>query len=557
MMRESAARAVVRIQHHLQAHREFLYLLVLAIAFRLMAVVVFRPGGYLGDISTFGYYRLMLSFSEQGYYPLVHFWLEYPPVFPWIMVGLYRLSLLIPAWTEAGTWFFVLLSTFLALVEAGNLILFYAIARRLFDQKRALRLCWIYVVLLIPVATLFIAFDSLVLFFLLAAILLILDRRAVAGGIVIGLGFMTKLIPVVAGPAAMQHFTTWRQRIKYSVAAALVVLLVALPFLLTGPEHLVASFKTPMARASWETVWALIDGYYSFGVAGGWDRFDPAQAGAAQHPSQIPWLVITIGFGLLYLALYTRRIDWRDRRKVVAFTALTQNLLILYSKGYSPQFLVMLLPFAVLLIPGWRAIAYALLLSLLSLAEFPGYFLLLPDQHWLLAGAVLLRTLIVIVLSLEYAAQVYDWRVSERGWRRLAAGITALILGLGLVGGVAGFRAYAQSRYEASAHRPAMEMLKAQAVPGASVIVAEQRTYEEVYPFLHDRFRVRLVETYDYLPPWQERLAAVAEAAEGQLWLYAPANSPLQAWLETRYAPILSYEFDGWLLSGWQMQEGG
>jgi len=340
---------VARVRENLDTHREFVLILVLATAFRLMAVLVFRPGGFLGDISTFGYYRLMSSFSEQGFYPLVDFWLEYPPIFPWIMAGLYRLSLLIPPWPQPGTWFFMLLSAFLALVEAANLVLFYAIARRLFDQPRAVRLCWIYAALLIPVLTLFIAFDSLVLFFLLWTILLSLDRRPIGAGLALGLGFMTKLVPAVAAPSALQHFKSWSQRIKFLVAAALIVLLIALPFLLTGPDHFVASFKTPLARSSWETVWALIDGYYSYGVAGGWDRFDPAHAGAAQHPSSIPWLVVTLGFGLLYLAIYTRRVNWADRRKVVAFTALTLNLLILYTKGYSPQFLVMLLPFALLL----------------------------------------------------------------------------------------------------------------------------------------------------------------------------------------------------------------
>ena len=116
------------------------------------------------------------------------------------------------------------------------------------------------------------------------------------------------------------------QRARLMIAAALTVLLIAAPFLYLGPSFLVQSFKSPMLRSTWETVWALIDGYYSFGVAGGVDRFDPTQAGAAQHPTRLPWPLISVGFGLFYLALYTRRVDWRERRNVVAFTALTLNL---------------------------------------------------------------------------------------------------------------------------------------------------------------------------------------------------------------------------------------
>ena len=419
------ARLYRRTQLQIQAHRPFLVILLLFLAFRLMAVLVFRPGGYLGDISTFGYYRLLIGFTGQGYYPFVDYWVEYPPLFPWIMVGLYRLSLLVPAWSEPGTWFFLFLSAFLVVCEAANLVLFYGIAHRLYSQDRALHLSWIYALLLVPVLTLFMAFDSLVLLFLLWALVLILDRRPVGAGIAVGLGFMAKLIPVVAVPAAWRYLGRWSKRIKLAVAAAVAALLVAAPFLLTRPDLLAASFLSSMRRASWETLWALLDGYYSFGVAGGLDRFDPSQAGAAQHASQLPWTLITAGFGLFYLALLTRPAAWQKRRPVVAFTALTLNLLTLYFKGYSPQFLVMLLPFVILLLPGWRGVVYALLLSAINLAEFPIYFVLLPDQHWLLTGTVLLRTLILVVVGVEYAAQAYEWQTPDRWWRRTAWGMVA------------------------------------------------------------------------------------------------------------------------------------
>ncbi|MGD8627342.1 MAG: hypothetical protein PVJ34_22610, partial [Anaerolineae bacterium] len=402
---------------------------------------------------------------------------------------------------------------------------------------------------------------SLVLLFLLWTVLLALDRRAIPAGIVTGLGFMTKLVPLVAAPAALQHLAThprgvqgWSRRAKYLLAAALVVLLVALPFLLAGPEHLIQALLSPTRRASWETVWALIDGYYSFGVAGGPDRFDPAQAGAAQHPSSLPSILLAAGFGLLFLALYTRRVDWQDRRRVVAFTALTQNLLLIYAQGYSPQFLVMLLPFLILLIPGWRGIAYALLLSAINLVEFPIYFLILPGESWLLAGTVLLRTLILIVTAAEYAAQVYDWPVPGRWWRRIAAGTLALVVVLGLVGGWFGFQAYRQARYEASPHRPAIEALEAGAAPGATLITDDLVAYEGLYPFLHAGFDLRLIETFDYLPPWEPRLAQVVARAEGPLWLYTRTDSPLYDWLVVHRPRLDSYQFDGWQLSAWDTQ---
>jgi len=546
--------SLTRLQVALRLHRDFILILGLAVAFRAMALLVFRPGGYLGEMSDFGYYRLLLSFSSQGFYPLIDFWVEYPPIIPWLLVGLYRLSLLIPAWLQPGTGFYLLLGSFLTLVEAGNLILLYGIARRLHGQDCALRLCWIYALLLIPVLTLFGWFDGLALLFLLWAVLLTLDRKPVGSGVAIALGFMTKLVPIAALPAAFQHLRRASERLRLLLATLATLLLVAAPFLFTRPQYLIQSLKSPVIRSTWETIWALIDGYYSFGVAGGVDRFDPAMAGAAQHPTRLPWLVITTGFILFCLFLFTRRVDWSDCRRVVAFTALTQNLLTLYFKGYSPQFLIMLLPFILLLIPGWRGIAYILLLSAINLVEYPIYFLVLPDEHWLLTGTVILRTLVLIVVSVEYGAQVYGRRVSERVWQRLAAVITGLVLLVGATGAIFGFQAYAQVRYDASPHRAAMELLQQQATPGALLVTDDQAVHEELYPFLHSRLTVRLLETHDWLPSWEPRLAAAAAEPPGQLWVYARAGSPLHGWLAGRYPAVTDRSFGDWRLTGWDTQ---
>jgi hypothetical protein len=377
---------------------------------------------------------------------------------------------------------------------------------------------------------------------------------------------MTKLVPIAAAPTSLRHLREGGQalrlspRVRYLLAISLTLLLIAVPFLIASPDYLIQSLKSPVLRSTWETVWALIDGYYSYGVAGGVDRFDPAMAGAAQHPTRLPWTLITIGFGFFYLFLYTRRVDWAGKRQTVAFAALTLNLLTLYFKGYSPQFLITLLPFVILLVPGWRGVAYALLLSFVNLVEYPVYFLLLPDQHWLLAGTVLLRTLILIILCFEYAAQVYDWRVNSPWWGRTAKAVVVLAGFLAVIGAVLGFRAYAQTQYEASPHQPAMEVIGEAALPGAIIVTDDLSAFEQLYPYLHSEYQLELVETHDYLPPWQPRLEALAARAQGKLWLYTQAGSPLHDWLAERYAPPATYQLgsvsgiDSWQLSAWDTQ---
>ena len=98
----------------------FTYVLVTFLAFRLMAVWLARPGGYLTTLSDFTFYRYLASYASQGFYPSVHYWMEYQPIFPWIPVGVYRLSLLLPNWGEPGFWFNILMGTFFALSETAH-----------------------------------------------------------------------------------------------------------------------------------------------------------------------------------------------------------------------------------------------------------------------------------------------------------------------------------------------------------------------------------------------------------------------------------------------------
>ena len=121
----------------------FVYVLVTFVAFRLMAVLLVKPGGYITTVSDFTFYRLLASYASQGFYPSVHYWMEYQPIFPWIPVGVYRLSLLLPNWGPPGFWFNLLLGTFFLLAETANLTLIYLIARRLYAQGIAVRIAWI------------------------------------------------------------------------------------------------------------------------------------------------------------------------------------------------------------------------------------------------------------------------------------------------------------------------------------------------------------------------------------------------------------------------------
>ena len=532
------------------------YVLMTFVAFRLMAVLLLKPGGYITAVSDFTFYRLLASYAAQGFYPSVHYWMEYQPLFPWIPVAIYRLGLLLPNWGEPGFWFNVLLGTFFLLAETANLILIYLIGRRLYSQEVAVRIAWIYSLLFVPLLIMLGWFDIFGLTFLLLALYLMLVRRPWASGVVAGVGFLVKLLPIIVLPVAFWRETTWRRRAFLIVITILTIVAVALPLALLNPELFSLSWTINLKRSSWETVWALLEGYTSFGLAGGANRFDPADAGAGQHPSSLPWLLISAGFALIYLWLWTRPVDWHDDRRAVAFTGLTMNLVTLYLKGYSPQFLVWLLPFIILLLPGGRGIVYAVLLSAVNIVESPLYFTILPDQSWLLAGAVLARTGLLILLAIEYGRMALSEPISTYWSRRLCLGAAGLLAVLGVVALPFAYDAYYQNRLAASPHRPVIETLAAEATPGVRVVIGGDETagaqavFDALYPFLQRRFDATSIQTDWWFPDWEPRVAHTVEG-HVQTWVYAPVDSPLHVWLAERYPPLARHEFDGWLLTGW------
>ena len=94
---ESDARAQATLPPSL-AMPSLAALIILAVGFRLPPLFLLRYGGSIPDWSDFRYYHELAGLSAQGYFPGIHFWVEYPPLFPWLAVAAYQLSLLIPGW---------------------------------------------------------------------------------------------------------------------------------------------------------------------------------------------------------------------------------------------------------------------------------------------------------------------------------------------------------------------------------------------------------------------------------------------------------------------------
>lgn len=507
---------------------DFLLLLALFVSFRLLTLFLLKPGGFIRDWSDFDTYLGIAQLSDFGLYPYLHFWLEWPPIVPWLMVGAYRLSLLIPVWGEdPRLWFVTILGTVFVLFEAGNFWLIFRLARRLLtDRADVLRVLAMYALLFPPVYAMLGFFDGVALFFILLSLDLLLANRFKWAGVAAAAGALVKLTPIVtAGVAAWLIWhrlkPNWRQVVRgwLGYGAALLGSLAVLlsPFLLTAPQWLVTHGRAVLGRSSWETVWAVLEGYFGYGQLMG-DRLNPAETAFAVHPASLPWLWISLAFAAIYLLAFFARPKDLSPRRVLAFGGLTIVLFLLYSKGYSPQFLVLVLPFIILLMPNWAGVGYALALTALNVLEQPVYFVMLPDAHWLLSAVVGLRFAVFVALAVEFWGRVSGFRfrsvvsgqpmINQFHASRFTyhvlriSNLRAVFLTVVFLWMAALLPRAAGEYWNFQASRNSFVegrfLAAAAGDDNPALVIAAPHFYQKEYAFLHDKYRMKIVDSNNF-----------------------------------------------------------
>ncbi len=376
--------------------RRYSPIVALFVALRLMVMATFPPD----SLTLFGdyiYYYELATYSDQGYLPFIHYWSEYPPIFPFLSVGVYQLAHLF----GGGYHIYVYLMGLLMLVvNTVNLLLFLRLAQRLRGEESVERLGWVYSVLFVPLIYTWWNFDALTLLSLLLALELLLNGREYWSAAVVGVGALIKLVPLLLFPAVMRA-RPWRRWFGYGLVVAAIIGVVALPLLLLGGRMAWVSFLSPIGRSSWQTVWALMDGNLRTGLlVAPSDHFDPAIAMTpVGNPARIPAWVTLLAFGLIYGVIFQKARLRESPRRLVSFVCTTFILFFLWSKGWSPQWQVLLFPLLLLILPLQRSVLFILALSFVNLAEWP--VLLSRGLNQWLYLTVPLRTALLVLLLVE------------------------------------------------------------------------------------------------------------------------------------------------------------
>jgi uncharacterized membrane protein len=227
------------------------------------------------------------------------------------------------------------------------------------------------------------------------------------GFALLGLAFAAKVYPIVLLPPALAF--VWRTAGRHAAARAggvfaAVAAVIIVPFLVLAPHGLVESFRAQAGRSLQVeslggSLLGVADrlGWYSATVVhrtGHTISYD--FAGSLPHALGIASGVAQVGAVLLVLWLYLRGRD--DLTRLAAAFAAAVAGFLAFTRFFSPQYLVWLIPLVVLLQPlEWMLVAAALVLAQVWFFHYTDVFSL-GGYIWLVAARDALVVVLFVVL---------------------------------------------------------------------------------------------------------------------------------------------------------------
>jgi len=480
----------------LQANRmserqEIVSLLGLFLLLRLMMPFWFTP--LYSEFSDFLFHFMRLSEPSvvgenvPPALPFIDYWLEYPPVFPWIALGVFKLQTLFWGFgPHAHMLFNALMSLLMGLADGVNLLFVYLLAKMIRGHRFAMSASWAYGLLFFPLVLTASYFDSLVLMLILISLYLMIKNKPLACGLILGLGFMTKMIPaalLVTGakyvgkkihdtispeepperPAPsldlrakiLSYFQgghiprDGNKVLAFFFSSFLVVAVIAATFAVLNFDNFAAPFRLLTKRPPWETLQAVVAGQTGFGHIGPTEEYLQENPGYFQDihsehvavirrkftdlpparqaqlasrfstnfdympdvrsPLQLP-VSVAVAFGLITaLVWFPSR---ADALNITGITAITLCLMFIAFRGWSPQFIIYILPFVLILLPAGIHIVLAILLSAVNFLELP-VWLALHLQQYPSADTILHIVVIMRLLVLGLIIGAIAWTIAN------------------------------------------------------------------------------------------------------------------------------------------------
>ncbi len=370
-------------------------LVVVAAAFVGMRLVVrfgFETGTWLFDAPGFAASHAFATLTDQGVYPYLASWSEYPPGFPWLSAGVFRAVSFFGVNFDryAGAMSLVLLP-----FELGTLVLVYGLARAIHGPRRALQASLIYALLPFPLFEWTRTFTTVAVFFLMLSVYLGVRGRwhtAIVAGV---WGGLFKVFPLAAAVGLVKFARTPIRRVGVIGVAVFSAAAVVVPLWVAGRPWFDASVRNMSTRPPWQTVWALIDGNLNQGWVNP-NRVSLATATEFLYEGRLPawvWSLPTVALLGFVAILFVRRLPDTPRAHA-QLALLVLTAFTLANKGWSPGFVNWLFPLVLVVWPSGRSFLAILVLGAAETFWRP-VARELGDPAWITYAAVIIRTVVL------------------------------------------------------------------------------------------------------------------------------------------------------------------
>ncbi len=343
----------------------------------------------LDGIKSYGDFTHFYHLAQMGA-PFIDYWVEFPPIFPFLSWLIYQ-----TAGGQEHVYDYLLL-LIITLFQVGCLIVFSNLVTKINNKSnRWISIAAFFLINLILAYTWWF-FDVLAVMMMLLGVLWLLEGKDIRAIMILSIGALIKLFPALA------ICIVWRYRpIKKAFLLSLLLcgMVVGVYGILywVSPNFTKASILSQSSKGSWETVWALVDGNYSTGNFGPEiERLDPSNAVISQgNPPRIsPWITLVF---FLAVGVYIYK-NFSLNQPIIQISLICLAILVffIWLPGWSPQWILFIIPFILIIFDDMEGIVISGILMLISLLEWP--VLLSRGYAWALWLTVPIRTLFMVFL---------------------------------------------------------------------------------------------------------------------------------------------------------------
>lgn len=332
-------------------------------------------------------------------------YLDVPSEYPQIPTYLFGLIYLVVPAADIQSVYFLFSSIFSLLM-----IVFLFFTIRLLYKLLSIK--WLAYLMLLPGTFYFTynRFDILPALISLWSFSVLLRKKYVMAGIFLGIGALTKWYPALLLPVYLSYGYFLQKRFNWKLFAAFVItcLVISLPTLLTGGLD---SFLSPYlihAERGLEQVSLpnLLNLFFSnYGL-----NFDTNFSS---------YIFLVLQFLPAFLSLFVV-ID--SEQKIILWSIFIIGSFILFSRIFSPQWIIWLLPFLILAASNWYDYLWIILYNLVIYLTFP----LAVDMYGIHSlqyeiGGIIINLIIMVALGISYSrANVkFSWNFFDQARKKV------------------------------------------------------------------------------------------------------------------------------------------